>query len=65
MDKDRIKGSAEQLKGKAKAKELGGKITGDTKIEVEGKMAQVKGKVQNTAGGMKDKMKEKNQEGGT
>ena len=41
------------------------KITGDTKIEVEGKMAQVKGKVQNTAGGMKDKMKEKNQEGGT
>jgi hypothetical protein len=33
--------------------------------EAEGKMAQVKGKVQNTAGGMKDKMKEKNQEGGT
>jgi uncharacterized protein YjbJ (UPF0337 family) len=63
MDKDRIKSSAEQLKGKAK--ELGGKITGDTKTEAEGKMAQVKGKVQNTAGGMKDKMKEKNQEGGT
>ena len=44
MDKDRIKGSAEQAKGKVK--EWAGKITGDTKTESEGKADQVKGKVQ-------------------
>jgi uncharacterized protein YjbJ (UPF0337 family) len=52
MDKDRIKGSAEQAKGKVK--ELAGKITGDSKTEAEGKADQVKGKVQNTIGGLKD-----------
>ena len=49
MDKDRIKGSAEQAKGKVK--EWAGKITGDSKTEAEGKADQVKGKVQNTIGG--------------
>jgi uncharacterized protein YjbJ (UPF0337 family) len=52
MDKDRIKGSAEQAKGKVK--EWAGKITGDSKTEAEGKADQVKGKVQNTIGGLKD-----------
>jgi uncharacterized protein YjbJ (UPF0337 family) len=52
MDKDRIKGSAEQAKGKVK--EWAGKITGDSKTEAEGKADQVKGKVQNTIGGIKD-----------
>jgi uncharacterized protein YjbJ (UPF0337 family) len=52
MDKDRIKGSAEQAKGKVK--EWTGKITGDSKTEAEGKADQVKGKVQNTIGGIKD-----------
>jgi uncharacterized protein YjbJ (UPF0337 family) len=51
-DKDRIKGSAEQAKGKVK--EWAGKITGDGKTEAEGKADQVKGKVQNTIGGIKD-----------
>ena len=55
--KHRIKGLAEQ-----KAKELGGKMTGDTKTETEGKADQVKGKVQNIVGGMKDKMKEKKED---
>ena len=49
VDKDRIKGSAEQAKGKAK--EVAGKVTGDSKLEGEGKADQVKGKVQNTIGG--------------
>ena len=40
MDKDRIKGSAEQAKGKVK--EWAGKITGDSKTEAEGKADQVK-----------------------
>jgi len=42
MDKDRIKGSAEQAKGKFK--ETAGKVTGDAKTEAEGKADQVKGK---------------------
>jgi uncharacterized protein YjbJ (UPF0337 family) len=52
MDKDRIKGSAEQAKGKVK--EWAGKITGDSKTEAEGKADQMKGEVQNTIGGIKD-----------
>jgi uncharacterized protein YjbJ (UPF0337 family) len=35
MNKDRIKGSAEQAKGKVK--EVAGKATGDKKLETEGK----------------------------
>jgi uncharacterized protein YjbJ (UPF0337 family) len=52
VDKDRIKGSAEQAKGKVK--EWAGKVTGDKKTEAEGKGEQVKGKVRNTLGGLKD-----------
>ena len=44
MDKDRIKGSAEQAKGSIK--EAVGKVTGDSKTEAEGKADKdaVKGK---------------------
>ena len=52
IDKDRIKGSAEQAKGKVK--EWAGKVTGDKKTEAEGKGEQVKGKVRNAIGGLKD-----------
>jgi uncharacterized protein YjbJ (UPF0337 family) len=52
VDKDRIKGSAEQAKGKVK--EWAGKVTGDKKTEAEGKGEQVKGKVRNAFGGLKD-----------
>ncbi len=57
MDKDRIKGSVEQAKGKVK--EVAGKVTGDSKLQGEGKVDQVAGKVQNTIGGIKDKLKGK------
>jgi uncharacterized protein YjbJ (UPF0337 family) len=57
MDKDRIKGSAEQAKGKVK--EVAGKATGDSKLETEGQADQVKGKVQNTVGGLKDTLRGK------
>ena len=57
MDKDRIKGSAEQ--GKGKVKEIAGKVTGDSKLEGEGKADQIKGKVQNTVGGIKDSLRGK------
>jgi uncharacterized protein YjbJ (UPF0337 family) len=57
VDKDRIKGSAKQVGGKAK--EIAGKVTGDTKTENEGKADQLTGKVQNTVGGMKDAIRGK------
>jgi uncharacterized protein YjbJ (UPF0337 family) len=56
MNKDRIQGSVEQAKGKAK--EVAGKVTGDTKLESEGNAQKVSGKIQNTVGGMKDTIKE-------
>jgi uncharacterized protein YjbJ (UPF0337 family) len=52
VDKDRIKGAANQ--GKGKLKDVAGKATGDTKTEAEGKADQVKGKAQSTVGGLKD-----------
>ena len=57
MDKDRIKGSMGQAKGKLK--EAAGKVTGDAKLEGEGKADQVAGKVQNAVGGIKDALRGK------
>jgi uncharacterized protein YjbJ (UPF0337 family) len=55
MDKDRIKGSAEQAKGKLK--EGVGNLTGDEKTKAEGQADQVKGKARNTWGSVKDTVK--------
>jgi uncharacterized protein YjbJ (UPF0337 family) len=52
MDKDRVKGSAEQAKGAVK--EVAGKVFGDKKLETEGKIDKAAGKVQNAVGGLKD-----------
>jgi uncharacterized protein YjbJ (UPF0337 family) len=52
MDKDRIEGSAQQAKGAVK--EAVGKVTGDAKLETEGKSDKVAGKIQNAVGGLKD-----------
>lgn len=52
MDKDRIEGSAQQAKGVLK--EMAGKVTGDAKLEAEGKSEKAAGKVQNAVGGLKD-----------
>jgi len=57
VDKDRIKGAAAQAKGKVK--EAVGKVTGDSKLEGEGKADQLKGKVQNAVGGLKDTLRGK------
>jgi uncharacterized protein YjbJ (UPF0337 family) len=57
MDKDRIQGSAVQVKGKMK--EVAGKVVGDSKLESEGKVNQVEGKIQNTIGGIKDTLRGK------
>ena len=52
MDKDRINGSANQAKGAVK--EAAGKVTGDAKLQTEGKTDKIKGKAQNAIGGIKD-----------
>lgn len=59
MDKDRIKGAATNIAGKAKT--AVGKVTGDEKLKNEGRADQVKGKVQNVVGGIKDSMREADQ----
>jgi len=57
MDKDRIKGSAEQAKGAVK--KAAGKVLGDSKLEAEGKAEQAKGKITNAVGGLKDALRGK------
>jgi len=56
MDKDRIKGMGDQAKGAIK--DTAGKVTGDTKLQAEGKMDKAKGKVENAVGGAKDSLRE-------
>lgn len=55
MDKDRVKGAATRAGGKMK--QTAGEMTGDTKMQAEGKMDQAKGKAQNAMGGVKDALK--------
>ena len=56
MDKDRVIGSAKQVKGAVK--QAVGKVAGDSKLEAEGKADKVEGKVQNAIGGLKDTVKD-------
>jgi uncharacterized protein YjbJ (UPF0337 family) len=55
MDKDRVDGAAKQMKGSVK--EAAGKVTGDAKLQAEGKADKVTGKAQNAVGGLKDAVK--------
>ena len=57
MDKDRIAGSAKEIKGAVK--QVVGKAVGDAKLELEGKADKIEGKVQNLIGGLKDTLKGK------
>jgi len=56
MNKDQIKGTAKDIKGKIK--EEVGHLTGNSKTEAEGVGGQVAGKVQKAFGNIKEKMKE-------
>ena len=56
VDDDRIEGSAQNMKGKLK--EAAGKLTGDAKLEAEGKGDQVAGKLKNAVGGLKDSVRD-------
>jgi uncharacterized protein YjbJ (UPF0337 family) len=57
MDKDRVEGSAKEIKGTTK--EVVGKVLGDAKLESEGRAGQAAGKIQNAVGGVKDTLKGK------
>ena len=51
MDKDRIKGSAKVVAGKMKV--AVGKALGNGKLQAEGQVDKVEGRVQNAVGGIK------------
>lgn len=57
MDRDRTEGSLKNIKGRVK--EGLGKALGDSKMETEGKMDKAEGRIQNTVGGLKDSIRNK------
>ncbi|MCI0753877.1 CsbD family protein [Teichococcus vastitatis] len=56
VDKDRMEGKTEQAKGSLK--KGAGEIMGDEKIKAEGQADKAKGKVQDTYGAAKDKVRD-------
>jgi len=56
MDKDRIDGAGKQVKGAIK--DAAGKVTGDRKLQAEGKADKAVGKVQSEVGKAKDAVRD-------
>ena len=56
MDKEHVKGAADKVVGKTK--EVAGHVTGDKKLESEGKVDQAKGTIHEKVGDVKDAGKE-------
>ena len=56
VDEDRVEGAAKNLGGKVK--EGVGKAVGDEKLRRDGQADQIKGRVENAVGGLKDKVRE-------
>ena len=57
MDKDRVVGSAKQVKGAVK--QSFGRAVGDAKLESAGQVDKVEGTFQNAIGGLRDRLKGK------
>ena len=55
MDKEHIKGAADKASGATK--EAAGKLTGNKKLEAEGKFDKAKGEVRQGVGDVKDELK--------
>ena len=55
MDKEHVKGTADKVKGAIK--EAAGKLTGDKKLEAEGKLDKMKGEARDVVGDVKDAVK--------
>ena len=60
MNSARVKGTFDEVAGSAKRK--AGGLTGNTQLEIEGMVQQVKGKVENAWGKAKDVVREANEE---
>lgn len=56
MDKHRAEGAAQKTGGRIK--EAAGKLTGDSKLEMEGKKDKAVGSVKNAIGGAKDALRD-------
>jgi uncharacterized protein YjbJ (UPF0337 family) len=57
VDKDRTEGLLKKASGSIK--DAAGKVTGDTKLQAEGKAEKAEGTIQNAVGGAKDAVREK------
>lgn len=60
MNSDRVKGALDEAVGGVKRK--AGKLTGDTRLQVEGMVQQVKGELENAWGKAKDAVDAANDE---
>ena len=56
MDREHIKGAADKAKGAIK--DTAGKVTGDKKLQSEGKIDKAKGSAHNVAGDVKDAVRD-------
>jgi uncharacterized protein YjbJ (UPF0337 family) len=56
MNNEHVKGAADTAKGSVK--DAAGALTGDAKLQAEGKMDKAKGAVHNAAGDAKDAVKD-------
>lgn len=56
MDREHMKGTVDKAKGAIK--DAAGKVTGDTKLESEGKLDKAKGSAHKVAGDVKDAVKD-------
>jgi uncharacterized protein YjbJ (UPF0337 family) len=52
MDREHVKGAADKVKGAVK--DAAGKMTGDKKLQAEGKIDKAKGEAHKVAGNVKD-----------
>jgi uncharacterized protein YjbJ (UPF0337 family) len=52
MDREHVKGAADKVKGAVK--DAAGKVTGNKKLQAEGKLDKAKGSAHNLAGDVKD-----------
>jgi uncharacterized protein YjbJ (UPF0337 family) len=58
VDREHVKGAADKAKGAIK--DTAGKVTGDKKLQSEGKFDKAKGSAHNVAGDVKDAVKNAN-----
>jgi uncharacterized protein YjbJ (UPF0337 family) len=58
MDREHVKGAANKVKGAIK--DAAGKVTGDKKLQTEGKIDKAKGAVHDVAGDVKDAVRHAN-----